>query len=123
MRRPVLFLIAFLFLAGVSESFDVVPPGDSYPDFEVRSFNVKQIESGGLYTRYSMKVDIENSGPSGEFFVTVKAYDKDGFELDSTTFSGFINSGQLKSLTDRFLLSNEHVPNLVEWRIDSVHRN
>lgn len=86
-------------------------------DFEILSFNVKEIKESSLFKWFSIKIDIRNGNKPGEIYITLKALDNDGFEIKSVTLSGEFGANQVRTLTTKTALDKNLYDNFREWTI------
>ena len=84
------------------------------------SLSIIEIERASGYVTYSIKIDVETQGPSGEVFVTIKGLNSDGFKLDSTTLRGFIDAESTLTLTDTTRSTVQEATNISKWEIDKI---
>jgi hypothetical protein len=84
------------------------------------SLKIIEIERAYGYVTYSIKIDVETQGPSGEVSVTIKGLNSDGFKLDSMTLRGVIDEDSTLTLTDTTTATEQEATNISKWEIDKV---
>jgi hypothetical protein len=55
-----------------------------------------------------------------DVYVTIKALDAEGFELDEYTLSGKVNPGELRVFTDKFPVSHAVFNQVADWRLEEI---
>jgi hypothetical protein len=91
-------------------------------DFIIKDLHAKVIDSNAPYVYVSFRLDIENSGPPGEIYVTVQGLDKDGFEILTNKVSGNFDRNQSATITDKSIFKMEQFNKVNKWRIKRARK-
>jgi uncharacterized protein YoxC len=90
------------------------------PAVQADSLSVIETKRSYGYVYYSIKLDIDNPGPAGQVFITVKGKRYDGHELESLYLTADLDSDSKATLTDSTMVSTKDAMNISKWEVADV---
>lgn len=110
------FLIVFSLLVFVGMAF----AEDS--DITTNNLQAMVLSQSSNITRYSLKVDVENKGASGEVYLHVVAKNRDGFQVNDVFFTGPIGGDERKVFTTTAVVKKDIASTIDTWEIDRIRK-
>ncbi|TLM66040.1 MAG: hypothetical protein FDZ69_07610 [Deltaproteobacteria bacterium] len=90
------------------------------PKVNADSLSVMETKRSYGYVYYSVKVDIDNPGPAGKVYVSIKGKRYDGHELESVLLSGEVDENSKVTLTDSTMVKDSEALNISKWEVAEV---
>lgn len=82
---------------------------------------IKKLSQYEDIIQIALKVEVKNLARGRkEIFVEIQAIDGDGFEVESYTLSGKLNSGEMKTLSQKFETYEDVYRNIRGWQIKEI---
>lgn len=114
MKKFVLAVSVLLFYSGLSLAAD--------SDLTTSNLQTMIITQGAYATKYSLKVDAENSGAAGDASIHVVAKNRDGFQVNEVFFTGQIGAGEKKVFTTTDTIKRDIADTIQQWEIDRIRK-